>query len=96
LELRIVRALANIFAEIDRPEQARSGSKIEFVALKKGCAGGTASRVVEAALLEFQNEIVVAVAIQIRGGCIIRAGSVRRLQRHRKIRQRRGAGGKCE
>lgn len=92
-----MRALANIFPEIDRPQQFDGGragctGEIELVALEERGARRAALRIVAGPLFEFHDEIVAAIAVEVGRGGIARLGSFRRLQRNREIRERQSTG----
>jgi hypothetical protein len=62
-----VRALADVSAEVDGPEQRA----VEFIALEDGRVGRAVLRMVAAATDHVDDEVVVAVAVEVAGGAVV-------------------------
>ena len=71
-ELGVVRALADVFAEVDGPKEGA----VDFVALEHGLAGEAGGSGIARALFALEDDLVFAVAIEIADGGVvgIRAG----------------------
>ena len=72
-ELRVMRALADVFAEIDRPHQRA----VELVGLQDRIGRYPGLRIVAAAACLVQDDLVLAVAIEVADRGIVRRVALR-------------------
>ena len=91
-ELRVVRALADVFAEVDRPQQRA----VELVALDNCFARESRGSRVAWTLLGLQNNFVFAIAIEITNRSVVGRVSRRQFKRDGEIRPRWSVRGELE
>jgi hypothetical protein len=80
-ELRVVRALADVPAEADRPEQRA----VEPVSLEDGLGREARAPVVAPPARHVYDQLVLAVAVEVAGRGVARRVARRRLQGYRKV-----------
>ncbi len=91
-ELRVVRAFADVFAEVDGPEQGA----IEFVGLKNRWIGQAGLRIVAAAAGHVNDDLVFAIAVKIADGGVVGGIALRSFQRSLDVLARGGVGWESE
>ena len=91
-ELRIMRALADIFAEVDFPEERA----VELVGLQNRRIGDAGLRVVAALAGLVQHDLVFAIAVEVADRDVARRVARGRAQRDGKIGQGQRPGGQRE
>jgi len=88
-ELGVVGALADVFAEVDLPEQGA----VEFVGLEERFVGEAGLGVVAGAAGEVDNDLVGAVAIEVADGGVVGGVALGRAEGDRQVRAHRRTGG---